>query len=48
MNFNKQSSTQNSLILQNLIEYYEKDNNLEKILPIINGTSNISIRNGLV
>ena len=29
--------TQNSLLLTNLLEFYNRDNNLEKILPIING-----------
>ncbi len=37
-------TTQNSLLLGNLLEYYKKDNNLEKILPIINGESKISLR----
>jgi hypothetical protein len=37
-------TTQNQLLLNNLINYYSKDNRLEKILPIINGTSQISIR----
>ena len=37
-------TTQNSLILGNLLEYYKKDNNLERILPIINGESKISLR----
>ena len=37
-------STQNSLLLEKLLEYYNKDNNLEKILSIINGESTISLR----
>lgn len=37
-------TTQNELLLNNLIEYYNSDNNLEKILPIINGESLLSIR----
>lgn len=37
-------TTQNTLILGNLLEYYKKDNNLERILPIINGESKISLR----
>ena len=36
--------TQNSLLLDNLMKYYKKNNNLEKILPIINGESEISLR----
>ena len=37
-------STQNSLLLNNLMNFYSKDGNLEKILPIINGKSKISLR----
>lgn len=36
--------TQNSLLLNKLLEYYRKDNNLNKILKIINGESAISLR----
>ena len=36
--------TQNSLLLDNLMKFYKKNNNLEKILPIINGESEISLR----
>tara|TARA_B000000475_G_scaffold222636_1_gene186108 strand:+ start:149 stop:709 length:561 start_codon:yes stop_codon:yes gene_type:complete len=36
--------TQNTLLLNNLLEYYNKNNNLEKILKIINGESLISLR----
>lgn len=36
--------TQNTLLLNNLMEYYNKNNNLEKILNIINGESLISLR----
>ena len=36
--------TQNSLLLDNLMKFYKKDNNLEKILPIINGESITSLR----
>ena len=32
-------TTQNSLLLNNLMKFYNKDGNMEKILPIINGTS---------
>ena len=37
-------TTQNSLLLNNLMKFYNKDNNIEKILPIINGDSQISLR----
>lgn len=36
--------TQNSLLLNKLLEYYRVDNNLNKILKIINGESTISLR----
>mgnify|MGYP001219650111 CR=1 FL=1 len=37
-------STQNSLLLDKLMEFYNTDNNLEKIISIINGESTISLR----
>lgn len=37
-------TTQNELLLNNLIDFYKTNNNLEKILPIINGESQLSIR----
>ena len=37
-------STQNSLLLENLLDFYSKANNLDRILPIINGKSQISLR----
>ena len=37
-------TTQNELLLKNLMKFYNEDNNIEKILPIINGQSNLSIR----
>ena len=37
-------STQNQLLLNKLLEYYKKDNNIEKILPIINGEHTVSLR----
>jgi|TARA_Y100000389_G_C17444614_1_gene510796 hypothetical protein len=37
-------TTQNGLLLSKLLEFYKKDENMEKILPIINGESNISLR----
>jgi len=36
--------TQNSLLLDNLMKFYKKNDNLEKILPIINGESMTSLR----
>merc|ERR1712195_408501 len=36
-------TTQNSLLLDKLTEFY-KNNNIDKILPIINGESSISLR----
>ena len=36
--------TQNTLLLNNLMKFYNMDENLEKILPIINGESEISLR----
>ena len=36
--------TQNSLLLDNLMNFYKKNDNLEKILPIINGESMTSLR----
>ena len=40
MNYN----TQNDLILNKLLQFYDKDNNLDKMLGIINGESKISLR----
>lgn len=37
-------STQNSLLLNNLLEYYKKNNNLDRMLSIINGETKISLR----
>tara|TARA_B100000886_G_C20397340_1_gene480973 strand:- start:437 stop:1009 length:573 start_codon:yes stop_codon:yes gene_type:complete len=37
-------ATQNDLLLTNLLEWYNKDNNLNKMLEIINGESSISLR----
>ncbi len=36
--------TQNSLLLENLMNYYNKNGNLEKILKIINGEASLSLR----
>lgn len=42
----KNYSTQNDLLLTNLLEFYntEKNNNMDKMLQIINGDSRISLR----
>ena len=37
-------ATQNDLLMKNLMAFYKKDNNLDKILKIINGESQISLR----
>ena len=37
-------NTQNEVLLNKLMEFYKKDDNLKKMLNIINGTSNISLR----
>jgi hypothetical protein len=37
-------TTQNDLLLNNLLSFYRKNNNLEKMVNIINGTSEISLR----
>jgi len=37
-------TTQNDLLLKNLLEWYNVDNNLHKMLNIINGESAISLR----
>ena len=37
-------NTQNSLLLQTLLKFYNRDDNLNKIIPIINGESKISLR----
>tara|TARA_X000001036_G_scaffold384531_1_gene378558 strand:+ start:1322 stop:1870 length:549 start_codon:yes stop_codon:yes gene_type:complete len=37
-------STQNNLLLNTLNDFYQKDNNIDKMLSIINGQSNISLR----
>lgn len=37
-------TTQNSLLLEGLTKFYNKDNNINKILSIINGQSDISLR----
>jgi hypothetical protein len=37
-------TTQNELLLQNLLEFYKNDVNMDKMLNIINGKSEISLR----
>jgi len=37
-------TTQNSLLLKKLMEFYGRDNNINRILPIINGEHKISLR----
>lgn len=37
-------TTQNSVLLKNLMGFYEKNNNIDKMLSIINGDSKISLR----
>lgn len=37
-------TTQNQLLLDKLLDYYKKNNNLDFMLNIINGSSNISLR----
>jgi hypothetical protein len=37
-------STQNDLLLNNLLQFYKTDNNMDKMLGIINGDSQISLR----
>ena len=41
---NLQYATQNNLLLTTLLKFYEKDDNLSKILSIINGHSRESLR----
>jgi hypothetical protein len=37
-------TTQNDLLLNNLVEFYKNDNNIDKMLKIITGESKISLR----
>ena len=41
---NTNYSTQNDLLLQNLLEFYKEGDNMDKMLNIINGKSLISLR----
>ena len=40
----KAYTTQNDLLLENLLKYYRSDGRMERVLPIINGESSMSIR----
>ena len=40
----RSGQTQNELLLTNLLEFYRKDNNMERLTQIINGDSTISLR----
>ena len=37
-------ATQNTILLENLMKFYNKNNNIDNILPIINGESKIQLR----
>ena len=40
----KSGQTQNELLLTNLLAFYEKNDHMERLIKIINGQSNISLR----
>jgi hypothetical protein len=40
----KYGQTQNELLLTNLLAFYEKNDHMERLIKIINGQSNISLR----
>ena len=40
----RHSQTQNELLLTNLLDFYKKDDNMERLMKIINGESSISLR----
>ena len=44
MNASANYTTQNDLLMTNLMKFYEENNNLDKMLRIINGESPISLR----
>jgi len=44
MYMSNQYTTQNNLLLNNLLKFYNQDNNLNKILSIINGNARESLR----
>ena len=37
-------NTQNDLLLNNLLEFYKKNDNMDRMIKIINGESRISLR----
>ena len=37
-------TTQNNLLLNNLISFYEKDDNLQNMLKVVTGESRVSLR----
>ena len=37
-------NTQNDLLMKNLMDFYNEQDNLKKMMRIINGESNISLR----
>ena len=43
-NMSSSYTTQNSLLMNNLIKFYNENDNMDKMLRIINGESNISLR----
>ena len=44
MNLNSNYTTQNDLLLNNLMKFYKEDNQLSRMLKIITGESKISLR----
>ena len=42
--YNKKLLSKEEVILRSLYEFYGEDNNIDKILPIITGKTNISLR----
>ena len=43
-NVGRSGQTQNELLLTNLLGFYEKNDNMDRLIKIINGQSNISLR----
>ncbi len=44
INHSSNSVTQNDILLKKLLDFYKNNNNLERMLNIINGKNNISLR----
>ena len=42
INHSSNSVTQNDILLKKLLDFYKNNNNLERMLNIINGKNNIS------